>query len=131
MRFAILNDYTEQIEAINPHKPVLIYRNLRTKAYSISQGRVRFHAHNISLYNVTFIVRESVRQRVCQNKRKEVHAFIKGYLCSRAEPTDNLIYYNPYKTNKFLCNGEPIDSAELCNISLFGISVKNPNYATI
>ena len=93
---------------INRSKPVLVYRNLRhgrksRPLYSVCQdGRVVSHVHSIMLRDARFIVRESGRQRVLKENRKNVHAFIKGYVTSSGMGTDKFgrlpvqVVYNPY-----------------------------------
>jgi hypothetical protein len=104
---------------LNPRKPVLVYRNLshgrKSKPlYSVMQnGRVVRRTHAIMLRNVQFLVRESGRQRVLQQGRKNVHAFARGYVAGSAFGTDRhgrlpvTICYNPYNDKDFFCLGGP------------------------
>ena len=98
---------------INRSKPVLVYRNLRhgrksRPLYSVCQdGRVVSHVHSIMLRDARFIVRESGRQRVLKENRKNVHAFIKGSVTSSGMGTDKFgrlpvqVVYNPYDVGYF------------------------------
>ena len=60
---------------------VQVYRNLNNGLISIqdlSTGLVLGHASAIDLQEATFIVREAGRQQVIKEKRKNVHAFVRG-----------------------------------------------------
>ena len=60
---------------------VQVYRNLNNGLISIqdlSTGLVLGHADAIDLQRATFIVREAGRQQVLKEKRKNVHAFVRG-----------------------------------------------------
>lgn len=106
---------------LNIHKPVKVYRKLAGKGYrkgrvlySIMQdGRVRAVRERVILSCAKFIVNEAGRQRVLEEKRKNVHAFVEGYLVSREFIPDGFwgdengsdlnvpIRYNPYKYGYF------------------------------
>ena len=88
---------------INPNKPVKVYWNLHLDCYSMQQsGKVVAHADQVELRDVTFRVNESGRQRVLKERRKNVHAFIVGYLDNAlARYWDIKIVYNPYKYDSF------------------------------
>jgi hypothetical protein len=89
---------------INPDKPVKVYWNLRLDCYSVQQsGKVVTHADQVELRDVTFHVNESGRQRVLKERRKNVHAFVVGYLDEyfAKRDWDIKIVYNPYKYDSF------------------------------
>ena len=102
---------------INRSKPVLVYRNLRhgrksRPLYSVFQDeRVVRRTHAIMLRNVQFIVRESGRQKVLQEGRKNVHAFAKGFVTGSAFGTNRFgrlactVCYNPYNDGHFFIAG--------------------------
>lgn len=123
MKFPILNDYSEQVKMIDPSKRVHVYRNLRTKAFSVRQGNVRFHTTNISLSDVNFVVRESGRQRVLKEQRKNVHSWVSGFLSEKIVDSDLLLWYNPYKVSQFQCNGVPILKGSACHLTTQKICV--------
>lgn len=96
---------------IDLSKPVLVYRNLNCKgvSYSVKQGNlVVAHTDCLTLQNIEFRVSEKGKARVKREKRKNVHAFIKGYVVKRvmdytASEMDKMpncpytkITYNPY-----------------------------------
>ena len=113
-----VNTRESQSELINVIKPVRVYRNLHRDCWSVKQGVVRFHCDIILLADVTFPVNEKVRQRVAETKRKEVHAYVMGYMPIGNFPTkiesSQEIYYNPYTCKKFMCDGKEIESCGWC-----------------
>lgn len=98
----------EILDHIDPNKPVRVYRNLHKGCLSVRQGTiVRCHADNVVLKNARFIVSENGRQKVIKEKKKNVHAFVEGYVV-HARDTDWVddyhwyeMTYNPYKTKGF------------------------------
>jgi hypothetical protein len=102
---------------IDMNKPVWVYRNLKhgrsaRPLYSLVQnGRVVGYRHRLILKDVTFKVRESGRQRVLLEDRKNVHAFAIGILTGRKgamgidENGKDLpvkIHYNPHNDSTFM-----------------------------
>ena len=137
-------------------KPVRVYRNLKhgrksKPLYSIMQGgRVIARRHRVLLsqrdnYPCVFWVNDSGRQRVLKQKRKNVHAFVIGYLAS-AEFTPKgkipgamgidehgkdlpaRVMYNPYAAGYFFIpdstkvNGTPVRGAMAALLNENGIS---------
>ncbi len=89
-----------------------IYRNLHTNnGYSIrcaKSGLVLAHCSTVRIRNARFVVSESGRQKTIKERRKRVHAFIRGELVSiNEELPENLVkvLYNPYHT-EFFTNSE-------------------------
>jgi hypothetical protein len=125
---------------INRNKPIWVYRNLRhghksIPLYSIMQnGRVVKRAHRILLTSVKFIVRESGRQRVLREGRKNVHAFAVGFMRGSAAGTDSKgklpvkIGYNPYKGSTFFCTmttnnlNTPVTGAAVLILNEYGMT---------
>jgi len=118
----IANSYEEQVSLLDPQKPCRCYRNLHTGLWSVKQGVVRFHTKCIFLKKVTFPVNEKVRQRVIANKRKEVHAFVMGFLTEAGDAPlfdayskeKQEVTYNPYKNETFVCKDGKVRSATMC-----------------
>jgi len=84
---------------------VEIYRNLHRNCWSIRDnktGKVIGHTDSIHLKDADLIVRQSGREKVLQEKRKNVHAFIKGRIESCEDKHIEQISYNPYKYNSFI-----------------------------
>ena len=102
--------------SINPDKPVKVYWNLHRNCYSVQQnGLVVAHTDKIKLTDVTFKVSEAGRQRVLKERKKNVHAFVIGYLdewnMAGSWDSDNRYYsikvvYNPYKYDSFMADCE-------------------------
>jgi hypothetical protein len=105
---------------LDESRSVEVYRNLHKQCYSIKQdGLVKAHADEISLKKCTFHVNEKGRDRVRKTKRKEVHAWVKGFLSKLFDlPMEyNRIHYNPYKTDGFMHRVETgAFSATFCEI---------------
>lgn len=104
---------------------VQVYRNLHNDMWSIrdfNTGLVLGHALAVTLTDAKFVVREAGRQRVLQEQRKNVHAFVegvlkmwygvpykgrtdlKGFHCLPREvnlPASIEVSYNPYKFAHF------------------------------
>ena len=93
--------------SINPRKKIKVYRNLHTGTMSVQQGGlVVGHCDEILINGAEFVVNESGRQRVIKEKRKNVHAFVVGFLFSgelggRTTDGGTPVSYNPYKMGTF------------------------------
>lgn len=132
----IADIYEEQISLIDPKKPLKCYRNLNRRLgdekdfWSVKQGAtVKFHCRAIFLKDAVFLVNEKVRQRVVKNKRKEVHAYVQGYICDRPDyfTVDVDCYevtYNPYKCQHFVTGGKAAFSADTVGLIKQGNSMK-------
>ena len=117
----------EVLEHIDPTKKVRVYRNLHKKCVSVKQGGiVRCHATNVVLKDCKFIVSEAGQQRVRKEGRKNVHAFIEGYVKSARIVNKMLdfgwdtVYYNPYDVDHWVLSSVPydeyVDTAEWCDV---------------
>ena len=142
----IADIYEEQISLIDPKKPLKCYRNLNRRLgdekdfWSVKQGNiVRFHCRCIFLKDVTFPVNEKVRQRVIANKRKEVHAFVMGFITQTGDAPlfdayckdKQEVTYNPYKNETFVCKDRKVISAAMfCLIKQGGMKVFASNILT-
>lgn len=98
---------------------VRVYFNLNKKVFSIMDSKTRrviAHSPQVFLKEVKFKVSEAGRQRVIKEKRKNVHAFVVGYLAEK--PADlsltKMVTYNPYKAAHFVEKetGKPMYEAE-------------------
>ena len=127
---------------------VEVYWNLHKGRYSVRalegphKGHVIAHATGVHLRDVQFRVREAGRQRVLREKRKNVHAFVRGNLVdytgtckggvsietgSRITVDDVLghnrarVTYNPYRYSKFVDadTEEPIYYADVAVLNRF------------
>jgi hypothetical protein len=97
----------------------LVYRNLTRKVWSLKNPITRkVERHGISVFvkGCTFIVSEATRQRVIREKKKYVHAYVRGELVETV-PTNKRVRplkYNPYLYGHFYDGDtlEPVYSAE-------------------
>lgn len=114
---------------------VEVYKNLtksrqaKSTVYSIRDAKTKKvinWSSAFTLKNVTFHVNEKVRQRVIANKRKEVHAWVKGELLMY-DILPNLrrkITYDPYKDMVFhFHSGKKIENASICSFTPHGVYV--------
>ena len=113
----------EVIPHINPERPVFVYRNLHKKCLSVQQdGIVRCHVDNIVLEDAEFRVSKAGQKRVRDEKKKNVHAKVKGMVVSN--PSEilqlgwNKAYYNPYQTDYFtdVESGKYLHSAKFADV---------------
>lgn len=108
-------------------KPVEVYRCLHRKGhvFSIRQGgQVKAHTETITLSSVEMVVSEKGRCRVLKEQRRNVHAFLRGYICEGGEDTLEELKYNPYSNPYFHCNGKRVDKSEMVKIDETGVYVK-------
>lgn len=100
---------------------VEVYYNLHKKCLSVRhKGKVICHTPAITLRNAKFVVREGGRQRVLQEGKKNVHAFVKGELVSYdSSEHARSATYNPFKFDSFVDRetSEPVYNAELVSIN--------------
>ena len=117
----------EVLAHIDPTKKVRVYRNLHKKCVSVKQGGiVRCHATNVVLKDCKFIVSEAGQQRVRKEGRKNVHAFIEGYVKSARIVNKmldfgwNTVSYDPYHVDHWVLSNVPydeyVDTAEWCDV---------------
>lgn len=85
---------------------VKVYFNLHNRLFSVmSGGKVVAHLPHIRLKDVKFKVSESGRQRVLENQRKNVHAYVEGTFDHQPYNMFSLeqgVTYNPYKHEFFV-----------------------------
>ena len=111
----MIDEYLKQRSLIDPDRKVEVCRNLHKKCWSVRQdGLVKFHCAQIFMRDCKFVVQPAGRAKVLREKRKNVHAFVRGYLWDgnvlgqRIETSniwDNIwdnISYNPYKADTFV-----------------------------
>ena len=117
----------EVLAHIDASKRVRVYRNLHKKCVSVKQGSlVRCHATNVVLKDCKFIVSEAGQTRVRNEGKKNVHAFIEGYVVDARKSLELLdfgwetVYYNPYTTDHWQLSMVPydeyVDTAEYCDV---------------
>ena len=100
-------------------RKVYVYKNLHRKVWSVrgKSGRVIGHSLQLTLRDCKMVVGEKSRQRVIRDKRKNVHAGIRGIMHDH-RPSDyrtwRKITYNPYKAGYFydIESDEPVHESE-------------------
>ena len=110
----ILRNQQDPRYRIKKNRPVYVYKNLHKDCWSIKQhGLVKAHIpkdHAIGLWDCYFHVDAKGREKVLREKRKNVHAFVKGYLQDAENVSRNPqvitreveVTYNPYKYETFV-----------------------------
>lgn len=128
---------------------VEVYRNLHNGKLSIRDAKTKLvigHADRVKLTDVTFHVSQAGRERVLREKRKNVHAVVRGSLVSfmfgggykgrslssyvqegevpQFAMADNMqVKYNPYKAGSFMLGDEPVHEAKAVRIGIAGIQL--------
>lgn len=99
------------------------YWNLHRDCLSVRPrgGRVE-HLTAVTLTNVRFAVQPAGRDKVIRERRKNVHAFVRGIVTAinddvAPNPSGMLVRYNPYEAGHFQTpTGAPIHNAETVTI---------------
>ena len=118
---------TDVLKHIDPTKKVRVYRNLHKKCVSVKQGGiVRCHSENVVLKDCKFIVSEAGQRRVRNEQKKNVHAFVEGFVVDARRSLELLdfvwspVYYNPYETDHWQLTNVPynawVDTAEWADV---------------
>lgn len=110
---------------VEENERVEVYYNIHKSGFSIksidkrnpNKGKVIGYADHVQLQNCKFICSKSGISKIREEKRKRVCAVVRGILVNTsAREYQSLvpIYFNPYKTDKFLDteNGEAIESTD-------------------
>lgn len=105
-------------------KKVKIYFNLHKKCLSVQhKGKVIAYLDEIQLKDAQFKVSEAGRQRVLEQGRKNVHAYVVGTATNPTEKAlsdlKRCVTYNPYKYNSFVERNDltPIFNSPYCHIA--------------
>jgi hypothetical protein len=107
---------------------VAAYFNLHKNIFSLQSrekdtyGKVIGHVESVVLKSPKFVVRQAGREKVINDKTKNVHAFVVGYVVEavNTNTVPRAITYNPYKYSSFVVKDteEPIDTAEYAVLRL-------------
>jgi len=106
---------------------VEVYWNLHKNCFSVRScktGRVIEHVGGINLRDVKYVVRQAGRRKVLQEQRKNVHAFVRGYIYDDfihvEDETCGLATYNPYKYTSFVDKkcGKPLDESSYASLGM-------------
>ena len=111
---------------IDPLKKIEVYFNLHKKTWSVRQsGRVVGHTDSIQVRNPQYVVSQKGNERVRREQKKNVHAFVRGYVVDGLPifpDKQKFVSYNPYKNNSFVERGtgdgicsSPFASLEVIN----------------
>ena len=96
---------------IDTSRKVFVYKNLHKDCWSIKQdGLVKAHTHDLEMWDCSFYVNAKGRAKVLEEKRKNVHAGIKGYIDEHGvsaieyplRANWSAVTYNPYKYDSFV-----------------------------
>lgn len=104
---------------------VEVYFNLHKKLFSVrsvATGRVMFHTYEVCIDNPKFVVRKAGRDKVLRERKKNVHAFVRGDIRHYSEILSPMLdlkavashlSYNPYKAGHFVnkATDEPVYTA--------------------
>ena len=102
---------------------VEVYRNLHKQLWSVRalegprKGRVIARCAELVIHGPTFHVQPAGREKVRKTRRKNVHAFVRGWFDESAAPAwpvkGHPVTYNPYRHDTFVCVRDGRDAAEL------------------
>lgn len=84
---------------------VEVYRNLRTGTWSVRcRGVVIERPAEVWLRDCTLVVQPAGRRKVIRTRQKNVHAFVRGFLCDPPDESQVMIpiTYNPYIDEEFV-----------------------------
>jgi hypothetical protein len=96
------------MEHISRYLRVEVYRNLHKGCYSVralsgeDKGHVIDHVQSITLRDVSFIVQPAGRDRVLEQQRKNVHAFVRGTITDTPVQYGLSVRYDPYLNDAFI-----------------------------
>ena len=88
---------------------VEVYYNLHKNVFSVRhKGKVIAWGNRVTIENPQYVVREKGRQKVLEEGRKNVHAFVRGTLSDidifnqECLSMPKEVIYNPYKYDSFV-----------------------------
>ena len=90
---------------IDMKKPVHVYYNLHHGKWSVRQnGIVKAHTESVELMRCEMVVQPAGRAKVLREKKKNVHAYVKGIISVFQEDFEwaQKLRYNPYKSDQFM-----------------------------
>ena len=110
---------------------VEVYKNLHKDTWSIrdqSTGRVVDHSDHVLIKDAKFVVQKGGRNRVLKEKRKNVHAFVRGVIkdlprvTTFETPCNVRVKYEHYRANHFykVDTEEPVEVAPIVVMDTHG-----------
>ena len=119
----LIKSYKER--EIDYSQPVDVYRCLPRKGrvYSIRQnGKVVGHTEVLNLSHVSFVVNEAGKKRAICTKKRNVHAFIRGFIKdSNVMHTLYPLSYCPFNKEGFMLEGKEVQSSPFVAIRKYGV----------
>jgi hypothetical protein len=115
-------DIKTQNPVLKKFHNVKVYRNLRNGLWSVMDTetrRVLGYTSEITLMNATFRVSAKGIQRIRDERRKRVVAFVQGLFLGYYSDMEcgAPVQFNPYKWDRFVdCHGHPVQGAEKVNL---------------
>ena len=117
--------------------PVFVYKNLTLSkpgelVYSIKQNnKVVAHATYLELRNIKFVISKSGQELTRKNRKKYVHAFVRGEVVENINWSEEKVYrihYNPFKSSTFLAGdlNEPVYKAYKIYLGPDGVYASDP-----
>ena len=112
-------------EALLVGDRVEVYRNLHKNCFSVRKnGRVVKHIpddQGLTLADVKFAVQPAGRAKVLRERKKNVHAFVRGTVARNPIMAhQQLVSYNPYEMDSFFTtfggNKTPIKTARMASL---------------
>lgn len=111
------------------------YRNLHNNSLSVRRmgkgGKVFTRPAMACLTDVTFAVQPAGREKVLRERKKNVHAFVRGEFVPEPAPFDPSLpwreaRYNPYESDQFIDKetGQPVTTAEVAFVTTSGVFYK-------
>ena len=107
---------------------VEVYWNLHKNCFSVRScktGRVIQHSDGLNLRDVKYVVRQAGRRKVLQERKKNVHAFVRGYIYENPLPLHERTQcgkatYSPYKYSSFVDKkyGKPLDESTHASLGI-------------
>lgn len=109
---------------IDTSRKVFVYKNLHKDCWSVKQdGLVKAHTHDLEMWDCAFHVNAKGRAKVLEEKRKNVHAGVKGYIDDfhGVDPVElsTEVTYNPYKYDSFVdkTTEEPVYCSQFAKLN--------------
>ncbi len=101
---------------------VQIYWNLHKDCYSVvscKTGLLVQHTNGpIVIRDATFVVQKAGRDRVLREKRKNVHAYVRGTWSEDSAQLSKRVRYNPYRDEHWrFDNGDEVQESELVSMT--------------
>ena len=111
-----------------------VYRNLNDDCISVrckepgheDYDQVIAHVDSVTIDDPRFVVQDAGREKVREEERKNVHAFVRGVVDPDALSDDDMTFfvnYDPYEMDQFqvLVREEPVEEADAARVTTDGV----------